>query len=80
MVNRIILNRISCMLTESGLDKTFRAEAAVTAVYLINFIPKKSLDYKTTEEIWSGNKPDIPHLRIFGCQAMGYIPEEKRKK
>ena len=27
-----------------------------------------------------GKKPDISHLRVFGCKAFAYIPKEKRTK
>ncbi len=28
------------------------------------------------KEAWSGNKPDISHLRIFGCHAFMHVPKE----
>jgi len=34
----------------------------------------------TPEEAFSGKKPDIGHLRIFGCIIYSYIPKEKRTK
>ena len=34
----------------------------------------------TPEEAWSGRKPNVEHLRIFGCIAYAHIPDEKRKK
>lgn len=34
----------------------------------------------TPEEAWSGHKPIVDHLRIFGCIAFAHIPNEKRKK
>ena len=79
-VNRTILDRIRCMLIDSGLSKGFWAEAAATAAYLINRYPKKSLHGKTSEEVWSGVKPDLSHLRIFGCDAEALIPSKSRGK
>ncbi|GBP63981.1 Retrovirus-related Pol polyprotein from transposon TNT 1-94 [Eumeta japonica] len=35
---------------------------------------------ETPEEVWSGRKPDLSHMRIFGCEAMMHIPKEKLKK
>ena len=68
------------MLFDSGLSKGFWAEAAATAAYLINRYPKKSLHGKTPEEVWSGVKPDLSHLRIFGCDAEALIPSKSRGK
>jgi hypothetical protein len=35
---------------------------------------------KTPFEAWQGLKPDIRHLRVFGCLAFIRIPKEKRRK
>ncbi|GMJ06888.1 hypothetical protein HRI_004358000 [Hibiscus trionum] len=34
----------------------------------------------TLNEAWSGKKPGIGHLKIFGCIAYAHIPEQIRKK
>lgn len=34
----------------------------------------------TPYEAWYDRKPNISHLRIFGCEAMAQIPKELRKK
>ncbi|WVZ88385.1 hypothetical protein U9M48_034912 [Paspalum notatum var. saurae] len=46
-------------------------EAVSTAVYILNRSPTKSLEDKSPFEAWHGHKPDIAHLRIFGC--IGHI-------
>jgi len=51
-----------------------------TAVYLINISPTKSLPGTTPNEKWSGIKPNITHLKIFGCKAMAHILKERRHK
>jgi hypothetical protein len=56
------------------------AEACNTAVYLQNRSPHKVLGNVTPEEAFTGRKPDISHLRIFGCVAYCHIPAEKRTK
>lgn len=50
-----------------------------TAVYLLNRSPTKGHDV-TPEEAWTGKKPDLSHVRIFGTRAMVYVPKQKRKK
>jgi hypothetical protein len=41
----------------------------VTAVYLQNWLPTKSLADRTPYEVWHGRKPTVNHLRVFGCRA-----------
>ena len=42
-------------------------------------MPHKQLDGITSFKSWSGHKPDVTHLRIFGSKAWARIPIEKRK-
>ena len=58
----------------------FWAEAINTIVYLKNRSPTKKLELKTPFEIFYGYKPEISHLRIFGCRAFAYIPKDDRRK
>jgi hypothetical protein len=34
----------------------------------------------TPKEAFSGKKPEVGHLRIFGCITFSYVPSEKRTK
>lgn len=79
-MNRTLLEKARCMLINANLQKNLWAEAVRTAAYIINRSPTRALNYKTPEEVWSGCKPDLSHMRIFGCQAMVQIPQEKLKK
>jgi hypothetical protein len=47
----------------------FWGEAMITAVYLQNRLPTKSLAGRTPYEVWHGRKPTVNHLRVFGCRA-----------
>ena len=49
------------------------------AAYIQNRVPHKQLDGMTPFEAWSGRKPNVTHLRIFGSRAWARIPTEKRK-
>jgi hypothetical protein len=68
------------MIRAQGLDLEFWAEAVNTAVYIKNRCPTKALDSKTPQEAWTGTKPDVSHLRVFGCKTFSHIPDEKRSK
>ena len=41
---------------------------------------REPLENKTPEEVFSGKKPEVSHLRIFGCPVYIHIPKEKRTK
>lgn len=68
-----------CMLLDAGLSLQYWGEAVMTAVYLQNRLPTKATN-KTPFELWNGEKPDLSHIRIFGCKAFAYVPKEKRTK
>ncbi|XP_071575062.1 uncharacterized protein [Temnothorax nylanderi] len=79
-MNRTLVEKARSMLIESNLPVYYWAEAVSTAAYLINRSPTKGLKNITPEEAWTGKKPDLAHLRVFGCRALAYIPKEKRQK
>ncbi|XP_074369148.1 uncharacterized protein LOC141710363 [Apium graveolens] len=78
--NRTILDMARSMVKEKHLPRTFWAEAVLCAVYLLNRCPTKSVRNKTPNEAWSGSKPSMGHLKIFGCIAYTHVPDQKRKK
>jgi hypothetical protein len=53
---------------------------ATLAVYLQNKSPHRAVGSMTPEEAFSGKKPEVGHLRIFGCTTFSYVPFEKRTK
>ena len=50
------------------------------AAHLHNVSPTRALDNMTPEEAWSGNKPDISYLRVFGSKAFVHVPASQRNK
>ncbi|KAK2370871.1 putative mitochondrial protein [Trifolium repens] len=78
--NRTLLNMARCMLKSKELPKKLWGEAVNTAAYVLNRCPTKRLKDSTPEELWTGHKPSVKHLRIFGSLCFRHIPDEKRKK
>ncbi|KAG6503015.1 hypothetical protein ZIOFF_035304 [Zingiber officinale] len=68
------------MMHEKGLPKIFWAEAVYTAVYLSNRCPTTAIPNKTPFEAWSGRRPSVNHLKVFGSICYSQIPKEKRSK
>ncbi|CAA7045319.1 unnamed protein product [Microthlaspi erraticum] len=65
------MEKVRCMLSESGFGEEFWAEAASTAAYLINRSPCSAIDHNVPEELWLNRKPGYKHLRRFGSVAYG---------
>jgi hypothetical protein len=42
--------------------------------------PHKPLEEKIPEEVFTGKKPSVDHLRIFGSPIYIHVPKEKRTK
>ena len=61
-----------------GYDKW--EEAVETTCYLVNRSPTLALVEKTPQEVWTGKKPSIKHLKYFGSDAYVHVPKEKRRK
>ncbi len=68
------------MLVRSKLPPTFWVEALSTPMYLHNRSPTKSVANMTPFEAWTGVKPDVKHLKSFGCIVHAHIPKDERKK
>ncbi|GBP58764.1 Retrovirus-related Pol polyprotein from transposon TNT 1-94 [Eumeta japonica] len=78
--NRTIVERARCLLFDAKMEKELWAEAVNTAVYLKNRSPASGLGQITPIEMWTGCKPDLGHIRVFGSPAMMHVPKAKRLK
>ena len=78
--NRTIMEAVRAMLHDQDLPMHLWAEAARTTVYVQNHAPHRVLDNKTPEENFSGEKPEVSHLRIFVFPVYIHISKEKRMK
>jgi hypothetical protein len=59
------------LLKQRGMPPVFWGEVVVTAIYILNRSPTKTLIGRTPYEAWHGRKPTVSHLRVFGCLAFG---------
>ena len=78
--NRTIVDATRSMLKTKGLPKEYWAEAAMCSVYVQNRCPHQILGQKTPQEFWSGHKPNVSHLRVFGSLAYAHVPDQQRRK
>ena len=64
--NRTMLDMVRSMMSYSSFPLSFWGYALQTAVYILNVVPYKSIQH-TPLELWSGRKPSLRHIRIWGC-------------
>ena len=79
-MNRTIMENVRATLHHANLPLYLWAEAVATIVYVRNLCPTTSLKDVTPHEKFFGPKPDVGHLRVFGCQVFMHVPDQKRKK
>jgi hypothetical protein len=67
--NRTVMEMARSLLKSMRVPGRFWGEAVRHAVYLLNRLPTKVLGDITPYETWTGRKPSLGHLRVFGCTA-----------
>ena len=77
--NRTLKDMVRSMISHSTLPESLWKDALKTAAYILNRVPSKAVA-KTPYELWTGRKPSINHLHIWGCpaEARPYRPNEKK--
>jgi hypothetical protein len=73
--------KITCaMLNEKKLPNYFWVEVAAIVIYIMNQTPIATIHGMTLEEKFIGKKPNVSHLRVFGCIAYVHVLDEKKSK
>ena len=76
-MNKTLMKKVRCMLSNAQLLKSFWAEATSIACYLINCSPSIAIETKTPQEVWSGSPATYSDLKIFGCLAYAQVDNGK---
>jgi hypothetical protein len=71
---------MKALMNDQYLSMYLWGEAAMKTIYVQNISPHCILKDMALEEFFSGRKPNVEHLRIFGCPVYIHIPKDKRKK
>jgi hypothetical protein len=77
---RIVVGVAWAMIHDRGLPLFSWAGASHIVVYLQNMSPHTVLGKLTPEEVFTGTKPDVSHLHIWGSICSCHVPLEKRTK
>ena len=75
---RTIFEMGRCMLLDKKLPKELWPYAVHTAVYTINRCLNSRVN-KTPCEAWTGRRPNISNMRVFGCEYYTYTQHHKAK-
>ncbi|MCO5562354.1 hypothetical protein L7F22_015980 [Adiantum nelumboides] len=67
-------------MAEKDMPHHFWAKAVNTSVYIMNMIASVVVHGVTPEEKYSGKKPNLSHLKLFGCIAYVHVPNELHTK
>lgn len=78
--NRTVVEMARSCLKERKLPSTMWGEAVRHSVYILNRLPTRALSGKTPYEAWTGLKPNVGHIRVFGCIAHMKVPSVHTKK
>ncbi|CAL9011654.1 unnamed protein product [Prunus brigantina] len=65
---------------EDKIPFVFWAEAVNISVYILNRCPTKAFSKKTPFEAYSGRKPGVKHLKVFGSLCYAHVPKQQRHK
>jgi hypothetical protein len=78
--NRTIMEAVKTRIHDQNLPMHLWDEATRTIIYVQSRLSHSALGFKTPEEMFTGKKPEVSHLKIFGCPVFVHIRKEKRTK
>jgi len=77
--NRALLNMVKSIMAQANLPISFWGDALLTATYISNSVPSKSVS-TTSYELWNNRKPHLDHLRPWGSVGYVHNPTHKHGK
>ncbi|KAK8667495.1 hypothetical protein V6N13_007644 [Hibiscus sabdariffa] len=75
--NRTLLDMVRSMMSNTDLPTSFWGYALETAAFTLNRVPSKSVQ-KTPHEMWTGRRPNMSFMKIWGCKA--YVKHQMSTK
>lgn len=78
--NRTVMEMVRSFLKQMGMPATFWGEAVRHTIYVLNRLPTRALTGVTPYEAWKNKKPNINHIKTFGCKAYMKVPNNLTKK
>ena len=72
-----MLDMVWPMMSRASLSINFWRYALETAAHILNLVPTKKVS-KTPFEMWSGKRPSLAHIKIWGCEV--FVRRETQDK
>ena len=66
--NRTLMEMVRSLISTTNLPGFLWGEALKTTLYILNRVPTKAVPL-TPFELWTGRKPSLNHLKVWGCPA-----------
>ena len=80
-INRTLMEGVRSMIHGVGLSKGFWGWALECFNYTRNRMPTRGrADGKSPYEAWSGKRPSLSHLKVFGSPVLYRVDDQLRKK
>ena len=67
------------MLLNAHLPHNLWGEALLTACYILNRVPSKSM-HISPYELWNGRKPNLNYFKVWECISYYRVPDHQRTK
>ena len=74
--NKHFVETARALMAEKNMPHSYCADAISGAVYIMNRTPTASIHDVTPEEKFTGNKPDLSRLKVFGCILYVHVLDE----
>src|SRR5260221_7701578 len=78
--NGILMSTARAMMKTAQVPPFLWSEAVRTAAHTLNHTAKSGAADKTPIEMWTGVKPDLNKLHVFGQQVVYHVPAADRRK
>lgn len=72
--NQTVVAMTRSFLKSMELPLFLWGEAVRHSIYVLNRLPTKVLSGRTPQEAWTGKKPDLKFIKVFGCTTFMKTP------
>ena len=77
--NRTLLEMVRSMMAQANFPISFWGDALLTATYILNYVPSKSVP-TTPYKLWTSAKPNLENLWPWGCAGFFHSTSHKYGK
>jgi hypothetical protein len=78
--NHDLLEKTYAIMLQMNVPKSFWSYDILTDVYLINCLPNRLLDFKSSFGVFQVTSPYLSHLKVFGFSYFMHLSSSQRDK